>query len=484
MRPINPTSKLELLERQRPVRHSKVHWRSAVTLAILVAVTGWNTSVIFERYGEARAATAPAPHREEMLHTASLPPPLLRSEGTGPAEAETPAPPRAQEPASKLPSPTEGPGADARYAAVAYRVHTGRLERNETVAVALSKVGLTPEQTHEIVAALSGVFDFRRARPGDAFRVKLSPEGEVLFFDYERSPTEGWYARRDAGRLWGFRRELPAERRVVRIAGTLDSSLYEAMERLGESPALAVMLAEVLAWDIDFYRDPQRGDRFQIIVEKYFHKDHFLRYGHILAAEYAGAPGTYRVFRYETKDGHIAYYDPSGHSAQKALLKAPMKLVRITSTYGMRHHPILGYTKMHRGVDYGAPLGTPVMAVGDGTVIQAGYAGANGNLVGIRHANGYTTWYAHLSKILVRKGQRVHQKDYIGKVGSTGRSTGPHLHYAIKKDGRHINPLSLKLPPRRPLPHSEMPRFREAIGPWLDWMEAGDLRLAAAGGSE
>ena len=480
MRPINPASKLELLEDQRPVRHSRARWRTWATLLTLVGVTGWNTSVIFDRYGEARAATPPPPSRNAVLRAAAL---LPGSEPTEEALLEAPAP-EADAAARTAPNAPALPHADGRYGALAYRVHTARLEKNETVAEALAKMGLTPEQTHEIVIALSGVFDFRRARPGDALRVKLSPEGEVLFFDYERSPTQGWYARRDGGRLWGFRREVRAERRVVRIEGTLTSSLYESMERLGESPALAVMLAEVLAWDIDFYRDPQRGDRFQIIVEKYFHKDRFLRYGHLLAAEYSGAPGTYRVFRYETKDGRIAYYDPNGHSAQKALLKAPMKLVRITSTYGMRRHPILGYSKMHRGVDYGAPLGTPVMAVGDGTVIQAGYAGANGNLVGIRHANGYTTWYAHLSKILVRKGQRVHQKDYIGRVGSTGRSTGPHLHYAIKKDGRHINPLTLKLPPRRPLPRSEMPRFREAIAPWLTWMEGGDLRLAAAGGSE
>ncbi|RMG21009.1 MAG: M23 family peptidase [Deltaproteobacteria bacterium] len=495
MNPINPDSKLELLHRQQPARKRRGKLGTWTLAAVLMGVTAWNTHVIFERYGTARAMEAPRPtarvtpepENDAAPPTAfSLPPsrphqpvpaPLHRQgEETGTATASV-----VDHAANHDPS-VRAPG--DRYAAVAYRVVAARLQKNQTVAEALSKAGLAPEQTQEIVAAMRGVFDFRRARPGDAFRVKLSPEGEVLFFDYERSPTQGWYARRDAGRLWGFRRAINEERQVAHVTGTLRTSLYEAMEAIGESPALAVMLAEVLAWDIDFYRDPQRGDRFQIIVEKYFHKGRFLRYGEILAAEYDGAPGTYRVFRYESEDGRVAYYDADGRSAQKALLKAPMKLVRITSGYGKRRHPILGYTKMHRGVDYGAPIGTPVMAVGDGTVIQAGYAGPNGNLVGIRHANGYSTWYAHLSKILVRRGQRVHQKDYIGKVGSTGRSTGPHLHYAVKKDGVHVNPLTLKLPPRRPLSRAEMPRFRKTIATWQRWMDSGDLRLAAARATE
>jgi murein DD-endopeptidase MepM/ murein hydrolase activator NlpD len=330
---------------------------------------------------------------------------------------------------------------------------------------------VTPEQTFAIVHALKGVFDFRNARPGDAWRVKLDPDGRLLFFEYERSLLESYCVTRDGEDLVGYRKEIPVSHDVVLVRGKVHSSLYESMIRAGERPGLALMLADVLAWDIDFYRDPRPGDTFKIIVEKETYKGHTLRYGKILAAEYRGAVGRYRVFRYPSPTGGEAFYDENGHSAQKALLKAPVKLVRVTSTYGRRHHPILGYTKMHLGVDYGAPIGTPVWAVGDGTVIWAGRKGPNGNLIGLRHSNGYTTWYAHLSRIKVRRGQRVHQKDIIGLVGSTGRSTGPHLHYGVKKDGRFVNPLTLKLPPRRPLPARMLPEFKKHIEPLLRWLE-------------
>jgi len=459
MEPIQPPSKQALLDDQPELRRRP--WRGWVAVGILGAVTGWNLKVIAGRYspsdeGAAAAATAPA-----ATHAAKA--------ATGASAAE--AAPVATAALHMAPKSDR---------AVAYHVVAGRLERNSTVAEALDAAGLTPEQTHDIVHALHGVFDFRYARPGQGFRVKTTPDGQVAFFDYEASPTESYCVRRDGDHLVGYERKIPIRTVVDTVKGRLDSSLYQAMDAAGETPTLAAMLAEVLAWDIDFYRDPRPGDTFEIVVEKHFSKGRFLGYGDILAARYQGAVGTYEVFRYVRPNGAVAYYDQNGKSAQKALLKAPLKFVRITSPYGMRMHPILGYTKMHRGVDYGAPIGTPVMATGEGTVIWAGRKGPNGNMVGLRHANGYTTFYCHLSRILVRRGQRVHQKQIIGRVGETGRATGPHLHYAVKLFGHFLNPLKLKLPPRHPLAKKLMPDFTAHIAPLVAVLDHGDTTKLAA----
>jgi len=370
-----------------------------------------------------------------------------------------------------LPSPGDPDKPEEAQLGFQTRTIGGQLKGRETLAAALDKAGLSPEQSFEIVHALKGIFNFRYARPRDSWSVKLGPDQSVLFFEYQRSLLESYCVVREEGSLRGYRREIKLEKEVVLVSGLLNSSLYESMSAIGEKPELAMMLAEVLAWDIDFYRDPRPGDSFKIIVEKERYKTRTIGYSRILAAEYRGGVGTYRIFRYPSPTGGDTFYDEEGKSAQKALLKAPIKFVHITSSFGNRRHPILGYNRMHQGVDYGSPTGTPVWAVGDGSVIWAARKGANGNLIGLRHSNGYTTWYAHLSRIKVKSGQRVHQKDVIGLVGSTGRSTGPHLHYGIKKDGRFINPLAIKLPPRRPLPQKQLPKFKQHIAPLLQWLD-------------
>ncbi|HVO21456.1 MAG TPA: M23 family metallopeptidase, partial [Anaeromyxobacter sp.] len=213
-------------------------------------------------------------------------------------------------------------------------------------------------------------------------------------------------------------------------------------------------------------------DLLRVVVQKVFADGKLLRYGDVLAAEYAGAAtGTKRLFRYTDPDGQTSYFDESGQSARRGFLKSPLKLARITSGYGNRVHPLLGYEKAHQGVDYGAPEGTPVWAVGDGVVEQSGWNGGCGKSVTLRHRNGLETLYCHLSAVAVSAGKPVAQKQVIGYVGSTGLATGPHLHYAVRKAGSFVNPLKLQIPRDAPVPDRYLQAYQQAIAPLRDRLE-------------
>jgi murein DD-endopeptidase MepM/ murein hydrolase activator NlpD len=282
---------------------------------------------------------------------------------------------------------------------------------------------------------------------------------------------------RRGGELVGRRITEQADIRLAPIALRIKDSLYASLDRAGESPALVMMIVDIFAWDIDFYIDTYQGDEIRLLVEKLSVDGEFVRYGQILAAEYRGQVGVHRAFRYETDDGKVGYYDQDGGSLRKAFLKSPLKFTRISSGFGNRVHPILGFSKMHLGIDLAAPRGTPIWAPADGSVVFSGRKGVSGNLVVLRHANGYQTVFAHLHTIAsaVRKGSRVIQKQVIGTVGSTGRSTGPHLHYGMKKDGRHVNPFRQRFPPADPVPASQMKTFLRAIAPLIRQLEAIQL---------
>ena len=226
-----------------------------------------------------------------------------------------------------------------------------------------------------IVHSLTDVFPFRRARPGDQLRLERNAhDGAIYRFTYHQSAADEWIVQRsEEGALEGHKRVVDLRTEVERVAVTIESSLYETVEKSGEDPSLAVNAADVFAWDVDFYKDVRAGDSMKILVEKIYVDDKFLRYGEVLAAEYDGpAVGRKRLFRYTDPDGQTSYFDDSGNSVRRGFLKSPLKYARVTSGFGKRRHPILGYTRAHQGVDYGAPSGTPVWAVGDGAVERAG----------------------------------------------------------------------------------------------------------------
>ncbi|OJH35459.1 peptidoglycan DD-metalloendopeptidase family protein [Cystobacter ferrugineus] len=368
-------------------------------------------------------------------------------------------------------------------ATTTYSVRNRRIEPNQPLAVALQEAGLPPEQVSVVISALEGVFDFRKSRVGDQFRLVLR-EGELDFFDYRQSAVDEWQVRRDGDRFVGSKRSIEVEKQVAVVSLEVSSSLYEAALAAGEDPLIGMVLADVFAWDIDFYRDVRRGDRARAVVEKFLSKGRFLRYGEVLAASYQGeSVGQKRVFRYELPDGKPSFFQEDGASARKAFLKSPLKYAHVTSTFGSRFHPVLQYVKAHNGVDYAASVGTPVWAVADGTVTLAANTGAGGNTVCLRHSNGFETCYLHLSRFGqgVRAGARVSQKQVIALSGNTGRSTGPHLHYALKRNGHYVNPLNQNFPRTEPLPKSLLADFRAKVAPLAQQLDAVSVAQASAG---
>jgi murein DD-endopeptidase MepM/ murein hydrolase activator NlpD len=357
------------------------------------------------------------------------------------------------------------------------RILNRRVERNQVLATALRSAGLDAGQTDRVVAALQGVFDFRKSRVGDQLRLVFR-DGELDHFDYRQSPVGEWQVRRDGERYVARKREVEVETQVSRVELEVASSLYDAAVTAREDPTIALALADVFAWDIDFYVDVRKGDRVRCLVEKVLSKGRLLRYGEVLAAEYRGeAVGTKRVFRWQLPDGEWSYFQEDGTSARKAFLKSPLKFAHVTSRFGMRFHPVLEYLKAHQGVDYAAAIGTPVWSVADGTVTLAGNTGAGGNTVCVRHRNGFETCYLHLSSYGagVRTGTRVAQKQVIGYSGNTGRTTGPHLHFAMKRNGGFVNPLNQKFPRSEPVPASLLARFRETVSPIAASLDAPSL---------
>lgn len=358
------------------------------------------------------------------------------------------------------------------------RTTEGEIEPNQFMATMLTEAGLTGGEADRTVRALSPLFDPTKSRPGDRYRVDVFEDGTLARFRYQPAPDAIYIVSRGpGGDLVGDSLDILLERTVVEVEGEIEHSLWLAFEASGESPALAANLTEAFQFDIDFFHDTRKGDRFRFYVEKFTHDGELVRYGQIYAAEYLGAKsspvGTKRLYWYENESTKTkGFYGEDGKAAQRAFLRSPLKFTRISSGFGYRRHPILGKHHFHGGVDYAAPRGTPVRAVADGTVTLATMAGANGKIVKIRHAGGYESFYLHLSKILVRKGSRVSQSTVVGQVGSTGRSTGPHLDFRIKKHGKYLNPTKNVAPRTKAIPAGEMAQFKAEIAPWVAKLSA------------
>ena len=347
------------------------------------------------------------------------------------------------------------------------QVSEGVILRGKTLSEMLRGDGATPQSIHQIALALKGRFNFRKAMPGHSYRIVLDASGNVQEFRYYVSPTQSFTATRVGGELRVSGEEGDLEARSTRIAGVITSSLYQSITNLGEDGSLARDFADIFAWDVDFQRRVRPGDSFQILYERLYRevagRDTYVRPGRILAARFQGESGDYTAVYFESRDGHGGYYRPDGASVEGEFLMAPLRHARITSSFSAaRRHPILKITRPHRGVDYAASIGTPVLAVADGVVTQRSWAGGNGNLVQIRHENGYVSFYAHLSRYAdgLRVGDRVEQKQVIGYVGQTGLATGPHVCFRVQRNGKYVDPSRLKMPAGIPIARAQVPAFR------------------------
>ena len=348
------------------------------------------------------------------------------------------------------------------------------LKRGETLETALRRGGLERAEAAAIVAGLRGQVNLRRLAPGERLSVKpAAPDGPPEI-TWTRSPAERYEIRSTDGR-WKVAAVRPdVETRVAAIAGEVRDSLFASVERLGETAGLTARLVSLFEWDFDFAADSLPGDRFRFLVEKRYVGDELLGYGDILVAQYAsaGRPVLTSV-AFEEAGGRADYFDASGRSVKKMFLRAPLDFTRVTSGFShARHHPILGGLRPHLAVDYGAPVGTPVRAVADGVVTMAGWDGGFGLSLSLRHARGYETMYNHLSRLDVKRGERVRQRQIIGRVGTTGLSTGPHLDYRVRKAGVFVNPLGEKFIPGAPVPAHRRGAFTVHVKALLERLDA------------
>ena len=263
--------------------------------------------------------------------------------------------------------------------------------------------------------------------------------------------------------MTSIKKTVPYKVEVSRIEGQIALSLFTAVESIGEGPELAMKLADIFAWEIDFIRDIRSGDSFSAIVEKRYYKGKFRDYGRILAARFVNNGEEHEGFFYENAKGRPGYYNAEGKNLRKAFLKVPLSFTRISSRFSWnRLHPVLHIYRPHLGVDYAAPTGTPVKAIGDAVVVSAGWNRGGGRTVHLRHINGYQSKYLHLSRFGrgIKKGAEVKQGQVIGYVGSSGLATGPHLDFRVMKGGKYINPTAMKNPRADSLTTAEMVDFR------------------------
>jgi murein DD-endopeptidase MepM/ murein hydrolase activator NlpD len=341
------------------------------------------------------------------------------------------------------------------------RTIRGQVSKNATLAGLLGDVVSRP-RIHDLVETARPVYDLKRLATGHPYGVAVRSDGRLEAFSYGIDDLKTLRVRRVSDKLEAEIVERQYDVKIETASGKIRSSLFGAIEDAGEQDQLAIDLAEIFAWDVDFNTELQKGDAFKVSVEKLSLDGRFVRYGRILAAELRNTTRTLQAVRFEASRGP-GYYAPDGKPLRKEFLRSPLKFTRISSGFtSARFHPILGVTTAHFGIDYAAPTGTPVNASADGVVTLAGVSAGLGNTVKLRHANGFETQYGHLSQILARPGQRVVQGAPIGLVGSTGLSTGPHLHYIMFKNGGYANPLKVQLPPAEPIPDDERDAFESS----------------------
>ncbi len=410
--------------------------------------------------------------------------------------ARRPTPPRTpalEQSASGKANPTASAGdVDLLRSPLGLSVIKGKIARGESIAGVLHRRGISPQMVRMIDRTMRPKFDFRRAQPGDSFRLSRDKDGRLVSFRYRASQVESFVMRQTLGGYMVEREPSVLHRRLTRMEGTIDSSLYKSIRGLGHDPGLASAFADIFAWDIDFTRQLKRGDGFTIVYERLYREDEgdevFVRPGRILAAQFRGSVGKHTAVYFEEHDGIGSYFRPDGETLEQAFLVAPLKFSRISSRYSAaRNHPILKVVRPHHGIDYAAREGSPVWSVAEGEVIFRGKNGGFGNLVKVRHANGYVSYYAHLSAYGqgLAVGDKVRQKQVIGYVGQTGLATGPHVCFRVTKHGKYVNPGSLNRdrPVSRQIADAAWSDFELVRDQLLADLEAGRTVDVAAGSS-
>jgi murein DD-endopeptidase MepM/ murein hydrolase activator NlpD len=367
----------------------------------------------------------------------------------------------------------------------ALRQEHGSFRRNQTITQVLMQQGLPVELVHQIVDCARPVYDLAKIRAEKLYWLCFTRDGKFRDFRYHLDDERYLTVYHDVAedRLVPVIKSFNYETRLEYVSAEIESSLFSAVMEIREKDQFALDLADIFGSDIDFYTDLQRGDSFHALVEKKYLDGEFSKYGAILVADFTNQQKVLTGILFEDENGKPAYFTPDGKALKQSFLKSPLKFARISSRFSLaRKHPILKTVRPHLGVDYAAPLGTPVQSVAAGIVTSAGYSSGSGKMVRIRHKGGYETMYLHLSRIAVKQGAAVGQGEVIGNVGSSGLSTGPHLDFRIQYHGKAVNPAKLIFPPGAPVPAARLASFAQLRDRMMEELRAAgdDSRMAFA----
>lgn len=346
---------------------------------------------------------------------------------------------------------------------------TEAVVNGDSLAKIFNRLELPATELHNIMQQAEAKKHLRQLQPGQQLKLLVDDKQTVHTLIFEINRFDSFALQRDGDGYIASSHTRNVEKRVSHAVSTIESSLFESGQRAGLNDSLILELANIFGWDIDFALDIRSGDRFALLFEEHFLDGEKIAQGPVLAAEFISQDQTYRAVRYTDADGQSEYYSPEGLSMRKAFLRTPVDFRRISSRFGTRKHPILNRMKMHKGVDYSAPVGTPIRASGDGKIVYKGNKGGYGRTVIIQHGGRYSTLYAHMSAFKKGSdiGSRVKQGQVIGYVGNSGLATGPHLHYEFRVNGTHSNPLTIKLPSADPIPAQHMAAFQQQTQPVL-----------------
>ncbi|AHY44326.1 peptidase M23 [Stutzerimonas decontaminans] len=368
-----------------------------------------------------------------------------------------------EEQSAQVPAPTPDP-----------LTKTVVVANGDTLSTVFAKVGLSPSVMHAVLSSSKDAKEFSRLRIGQSLEFQLTELGELASLRSKLSSLETLALEKTSDGYTFKKEQVRPDVTPTYARGEIDSSLFLAAKRAGLSHNLTMDLANVFGYDIDFALDIRKGDSFEVIYEEKTVEGRRVGTGNILAARFTNRGKTYSAVRYTNKDGVTSYYNADGTSMRKAFIRTPVDFARISSRFSNgRKHPILNKIRAHKGVDYAAPHGTPIKSAGDGKVLLAGRKGGYGNTVIIQHGQRYRTLYAHMQGFAkgVRNGSTVKQGQIIGYIGTTGLSTGPHLHYEFQVDGVHVDPLGLKLPMADPIAQNEKQRFMQLSQPLMARMD-------------
>lgn len=348
----------------------------------------------------------------------------------------------------------------------AHTIISGELKKGESFDLAMKRLNISDAVRRDIIKGFATKLDFKLLHPGDRFTLLFDENNIVTHASYESGVlTTHILDRNEQGEYHASRQPVPLECRLERLSGVIDTSLYASFLKLGEEPKLIHAYADIFASKIDFNTETRTGDRFELLVEKYYKDEVFVGYGNILGARYQQQNDEYAGYYFSSEKTSAGYFDKNGEALGTWFIRSPIPFGRVTSNFNMRRkHPIDGVVRPHLGVDLAAPIGTPVMSTGDGKVEYIGRRGGFGKSIILRHHGGYKTYYGHLSRYKkgLQAGSTVHQKDIIGYVGSTGISTGPHLDYRIQYNGVFKNPFGIKFKAKTVLKEKELALFLQS----------------------